>query len=168
MTRHIHNWVSFLLWPSRFILPEAISNCPPCFPVAYWIPSEGGTYLLVSYLFAFSYHSWGSPGRNSGVGCHFFLQCTIFCQNSSLWSIYLGWPCMAWLIASLSCANCFVKTRLWSMKELNKTITTWLNCHCLCCEIYYINIILMQEKLSYGITLFYYSVLSHRIFCVLK
>ena len=26
-TRHIHNWVSFLLWPSCFILSEAISNC---------------------------------------------------------------------------------------------------------------------------------------------
>ena len=25
-----------------------------------------------------------------------------FCQNSPLWSIYLGWPYMAWLIVSLS------------------------------------------------------------------
>ena len=31
-TRHIHNWVSFPLWPSRCIPSGAISNCPPLFP----------------------------------------------------------------------------------------------------------------------------------------
>ena len=31
-TRHIHNWVSFLLWPRCFILSEAIRNCPLLFP----------------------------------------------------------------------------------------------------------------------------------------
>ena len=31
-TRHIHNWVSFLRWPSHFILSGAIRNCPPFFP----------------------------------------------------------------------------------------------------------------------------------------
>ena len=31
-TRHIHNWMSFLLWPSCFILSGAISNCPQLFP----------------------------------------------------------------------------------------------------------------------------------------
>ena len=31
-TRHIHNRVLFLLWPSLFILSGAISNCPPFFP----------------------------------------------------------------------------------------------------------------------------------------
>ena len=28
----LHSWVSFLLWPNQFILPEAISNCPLIFP----------------------------------------------------------------------------------------------------------------------------------------
>ena len=32
ITRHIHNCVSFPLWPSHFILCGAISNCPPVFP----------------------------------------------------------------------------------------------------------------------------------------
>ena len=45
------------------------------FPVAYWTPSdlvgEGGTHLPVSYLFAFSYCPWGSPGKNTGVGLPF-------------------------------------------------------------------------------------------------
>ena len=31
-TRHIHNWASFLLWPSYFTLFGPISNCPPLFP----------------------------------------------------------------------------------------------------------------------------------------
>ena len=30
--RHIHNWKSFLLWPSHFFLIGAISNCPLLFP----------------------------------------------------------------------------------------------------------------------------------------
>ena len=29
--RHIHNWVSFPLWPSCFIISGPISNCPPLF-----------------------------------------------------------------------------------------------------------------------------------------
>ena len=32
ITRHIHNSVSFPLWPSQFILCGAISNCSPVFP----------------------------------------------------------------------------------------------------------------------------------------
>ena len=31
ITIHLHNWASFLLWPSRFILSGAISNCPLLF-----------------------------------------------------------------------------------------------------------------------------------------
>ena len=31
-TRHIHNWASFWLWPSCFILSGATSNCPLLFP----------------------------------------------------------------------------------------------------------------------------------------
>ena len=66
-------------------------------PVAYWIPSNPA-----SYLFAFSYCSWGSLAKISGVVCHFLLQWTIFCQNSPLWLVHLRGPCMAWFIASLS------------------------------------------------------------------
>ena len=35
----------------------------------------------VSYLFAFSYCSWGSEGKNTEVVCHFLLQWTTFCQQ---------------------------------------------------------------------------------------
>ena len=32
ITRHIHSWASFPLWPSHFMLSGAISICPPLFP----------------------------------------------------------------------------------------------------------------------------------------
>ena len=34
-----------------------------------------GVYLSVSYLFAFSYCSWGSQDKNTEVVCHSLLQC---------------------------------------------------------------------------------------------
>ena len=48
--------------------------------------------------------------------CHSLLQWTTFCQNSLLWPVFLGWPCTAWLRASLSYASPFSMTRLWSVK----------------------------------------------------
>ena len=71
-----------------------------------------GAYLLVSYLFAFSYCSWGSWGKNTGVVCHYFLQWTSFCQNSPPWPIHLRWPCIAWLITSLTYLS------VWPMRSI--------------------------------------------------
>ena len=97
-TTDIHNWVLFPLWLSLFVLSETISNCPLLFLSSIWDTFwPVGFHLLVSYLFAFSYCSWVSPGKNTGVGCHLLLQWTTFCQNSSVWPIHLEWPCMAWL-----------------------------------------------------------------------
>ena len=76
-----------------------------------------GAHLPVPYIFAFSYCSWGSHRKNTGVVCHSLLQWITFCQNSSLWPICLGRPCTAWLIASLSYTNSFAMTRLWSTKR---------------------------------------------------
>ena len=118
ITRDIHNWVSFPLWPSASFFLELLVFVLCSSPVAYWTLSDLGAHLPVSYLFAFSYCSWGSHSKNTGVICHSLLQWTTFCQNSSLQSIHLGWPCMAWLIASLSYASPFVTTRLWSMKGI--------------------------------------------------
>ena len=83
------------------------------FPVAYWAPSDLGVHLPVSSLFAFSYCSWNPPGKNTGVVCHSLLEWTMLSEL-----VHLGWPCMAWLIASLSYTNPFSTTRLWSMKGL--------------------------------------------------
>ena len=104
--------MSFLLWPSCFILSGAVLNCPFLFPISIldtsW-PGLGGASF--SYLFSFLYCSWGSHGKNTEVGYDFLLQWTTFCQNSSLWPIHLGCPCTAWLIASLSYSCPFTTTK---------------------------------------------------------
>ena len=46
----------------------------------------------MSYFFAFSYCSWGSCGKNTGVVCHSLLQWATFCQ---LWLSILGGPAAA-------------------------------------------------------------------------
>ena len=84
----------------RYLIPSPVTfttGCCFCFgsvfsfflelflhwsPVAYWEPTNLGVHLSVSYLFAFSYCSWGSQGKNTEVFCHSFLQSTTFCQNS--------------------------------------------------------------------------------------
>ena len=45
-------------------------------PVTYWTPTywTWRVYLSVSYLFAFSYCSWGSQGKNTEVVCHALLH----------------------------------------------------------------------------------------------
>ena len=105
-TRHIYNWVSFPLGSvSLFLLALFLGS----FPVTYCTPAKLGAHLSVSYLFAFSYCSWGSQGKNAEVVCHSLLQWTMFCQNSPPWPVHLGWPHTTWLIVSLSF------TELWSM-----------------------------------------------------
>ena len=63
----------------------------------------------MSYLFAFSYCSWGSQGKNSEVVCHSLLQWTTFWQTSPPLSVCFGWPHMAWL----------------SFIELDKAVVLW-------------------------------------------
>ena len=55
-------------------------------------------HLSVYYLFAFSYCSLGSQGKNTKVVWHSLLQWTIFCQTSPQWPSHLGWPHKPWLI----------------------------------------------------------------------
>ena len=49
-----------------------------------------GVHLSVSFLFAFSYCSWASLGKNAEVVCHSLLQWTMFCQNSPPWPVCVG------------------------------------------------------------------------------
>ena len=95
-------------------------------PAAYWTASNlvvvgcGSSFTIISFcVFLLSV---GFSRQITEVGCIFLLQWTTFCQNSSLWPICLGWPYMAWLIASLSYTSPFT-TRLWSMKESKKLIS---------------------------------------------
>ena len=104
------NWVSF---PSLFILSGPISLLFPSNTLDTFWP---GGLIFQCHLFTFSYCSWGSQGKNTGVLCHSLLQSTTFCQNSPLWPIYLGWTCMAWLIASLRYTSLFTTARQSSIK----------------------------------------------------
>ena len=118
-TRHIHEWAHFHS-PSHFNHSEAISNWPPHFPSSIldtFQPGDGG-HLSVSYFLAFSQCPWGSLGKNTGVDWHFLFQDTTFCQNFSLWPVYLGWPYTAWLIDSPNYANPLAMTSLWSTKAI--------------------------------------------------
>ena len=68
----------------------------------------------MSYLFAFSYYSWDTQGKNAEVVCHSLLQWTTFCQNSPPRPIHLGWPYMAWKGWHLCCLVCTVSSsKLW-------------------------------------------------------
>ena len=96
---HIHNWLLFSLLLSLFILSGAISLLLSSNLLGtnyLW------AHLSVSYLFAFSYSSWGSHKQEYEVVCHFFLQWTTLCHNSPPWPVCLGWPHRAWLIISLT------------------------------------------------------------------
>ena len=53
-----------------------------CSPLAYWAPTNlGSSTFSVLYLFAFSYCSWGSQGKNTEVVCHSLLHWTTFVRT---------------------------------------------------------------------------------------
>ena len=120
ITRHIHNWASFLLWPSCFILSGAISSSPPLFPssILDTFRPVDSSFDVVSvcpfaYFMRFSQQvDWGGLPFPPPV------QQIIFCLKSLLWPISLGRPYMAWLIASLSYASPFTMTGQWSVGEI--------------------------------------------------
>ena len=68
------------------------SNC--CFLACIQVSQETGKMVWYSYLFK------------------------KFSQNFHYELVHPGWPCMAWLIASLSSASPFAMTRLLSMKGI--------------------------------------------------
>ena len=76
-TRCNHNWASFLLWLSLFILSVAISLLCPSRILGTYQP---GGFIFQYHIFAFSYSSWGSQGKNTEVVCDSLLQWTTFCQ----------------------------------------------------------------------------------------
>ena len=47
-------------------------------PLAYWVPTDLGVHLSVSYVFAFSCCSWNFQGKNTEMTCHSILQWTAF------------------------------------------------------------------------------------------
>ena len=69
-------------------------------PVIGHLPTWG-VHLSVSYLFAFSYCSWGSQGKNTDVVCHSLLQWTRFVRT--LHHDHLSW------VALHSTAHSFIE-----------------------------------------------------------
>ena len=90
------------------LLPSPVTSTTGCFcfgsiPLFSGVISPLGNLLTwgvhpsVSYLFALSYCSWGSQGKNTKVVCHSLLQWAMFSQNSPSYPVRLGWPYMACL-----------------------------------------------------------------------
>ena len=107
-TRHIYNWASFPVWSSHFILTRSISNCPLLFPNNILDTLWPGGYFFQGHIFL-PFHT-----------VHRFLQVrklewVAIIPSSGSWFVrtlhydpfFLGWLCVAWLIASLSCTNLF-------------------------------------------------------------
>ena len=56
-TRHIHNWMSFLLWPYCFFLSGATSNCPLLCPSStldtFWLRGLSSIFISFSFFILF-------------------------------------------------------------------------------------------------------------------
>ena len=67
----------------------------------------------MSYLFAFSYCSWGSQGKNTEVVCHSLLQWITFCQTS---------------LSTMTCPSWVAPWARLSFIELDKAVVlVWLD-----------------------------------------
>ena len=101
ITRPIHNWVLYLLWPSHFIHSGATGNSL-LFPSSILDTFGPGGLIFWCHIglpfiqfmkFLWQVY-WG--------GLPFSPPVDHFWQNSLLWLIHLGWPFRACLTASLS------------------------------------------------------------------
>ena len=103
--------LSSFFW--SYFSTEHIGHLPTC-----------RVHLSVSYLFAFSYCSWGSQGKNAEVVCHSLLHWTTFCQTSPPWPTCLGWPHRAWLS--------FTELDKAVVRVIRLTSFLWLWFQCVC------------------------------------
>ena len=90
----------------------------------------------------------GFSQQEYGVGCHSLLQWTMFCQNPPLWPVHLGWPCMAWLIASLSYPSPLAMARLWSMNGMKRLSPCLFNLLSPCLFSVYVDYIIRNAGLD--------------------
>ena len=99
----------FFFVPASSFFLELLVISPCSSLVAYWTVSNFGGHLLLSYLFFCNFillmgFSWQEYWSDL-----LFLLHT-FCLKSSLLPVHLRWPCMEWLIASLSYTSPFATT----------------------------------------------------------
>ena len=116
-TRHIHNWASFLLWPNRCILSEAICNCPLLFPSSILDTCPGGPIFQCPIFVPF-HTIYGI--LTARIPEWFALPPPMDHVLSELFSMTCpSWVArMAWLIASLSYTSPFATAKLWSTKDV--------------------------------------------------
>ena len=86
-------------------------------PVAYWVPTDLGTSSFSVLSFCLFLLFMGFSRQEYSSGLPFPSPVYMFCQNSPLWPIRLGWPYMAWLI----------KTRLWSVWSVWLVFPLWFS-----------------------------------------
>ena len=116
-TRHIHNWKSFSLCPSCFLLSATIGNCPLLFPSSILDTFRPGRLIFWCHIFLpfLTVHGilqartleWFAIPSSSG-------PCFV---RTPHYDPSVGWSCTAWLIASSSSASPYAMTGMWSMKE---------------------------------------------------
>ena len=99
ITSHIHNSVLFFLWLRLFVLSGVIS---PLISSSILGTIRPGEFVFVSYLFAFSYCSWGSQGIVVKWFAIPFSRGPCFVRTLHHDPSVLGWPYTAWLIVLLS------------------------------------------------------------------
>ena len=104
-TRHIHSWVSFLLWPRHFIRSGAISNCPPLFPSSILGTFWPGRLIFWCHVFYLFILSMGFPRQEYWSGLSFPPTLDYIFSELFTMPIHLGWPCMVWLRSSFSYAS---------------------------------------------------------------
>ena len=115
-TIHIHKWMSFLLWPATSFFLELLVISLHSSPLACWTPTNLGISSSGVISFCLFILFMGFSWQEYWDGLLFPPLMDHVCQNSPLWPIHLGWPCTAWLAASLSYTSPFIMRRLWSMK----------------------------------------------------
>ena len=91
-TTHMHNWVSFLLWPSCSILSGAVSNCPPLFPSSILDTFWPGGLIFQCHIFLPFHTVHGLLNVEYWSELPFPPPVDHICQNSPLWRVHLGGP----------------------------------------------------------------------------
>ena len=109
-----------LLWLHLFILSGIISPLISS-SIAYWAPTTWWVHLSVSYLFAFSYCSWGSQGKSTVEAIPFSSEPCFVRMDK------IGWVIKNNAIELLSCQ--FKSIFMWYLWIHKSTIQSILFCN---------------------------------------